>query len=208
MNAGLRPFIGQVMHLASVAAGAATAILVGLPAEADEIVKRDNFVISDDGAYVVDLGARLAWSRCDEGMRWNGKACTGTPVAATYAWALTLVTERNEQEGSRWRLPRLTELKRLASRSGHSIGADPHWFPGAPGGWYWTSTTNVDTKPVNQYNYQNISNGVTSTNVNRLSYLHMWGVNLSDGESRGDISKRSKASLRLVQSIDPPGRQP
>ena len=44
--------------------------------------------LSDDGALVIDRTSRLAWTRCVEGMAWDGHTCTGQPRRMTYGDAL------------------------------------------------------------------------------------------------------------------------
>src|SRR5205085_2223678 len=38
------------------------------------------FAISADGQEVTDSTSRLTWRRCAEGMRWDGKTCSGRLV--------------------------------------------------------------------------------------------------------------------------------
>ena len=48
---------------------------------------QDRFTISGDGQEVTDTTTRLAWRRCAEGLRWDGKACTGKLKTFKYAEA-------------------------------------------------------------------------------------------------------------------------
>jgi hypothetical protein len=41
--------------------------------------------------------------------------------------------------------------------------------------------------------------GRTNENTNRMAFLHGWAVNLTSGEARGDVTKRTKLPVRLVR---------
>ena len=75
----------------AVAAGSAV-----FAAQADTTSR---FALSDDGAYVIDLQARLAWPRCVEGMVWDGKTCTGKPQLFDHAQASIHALARWKAEG-------------------------------------------------------------------------------------------------------------
>lgn len=158
------------------------------------------FVLSEDGQYVIDMRAKLAWPRCAEGMVWDGKTCTGKPQRFDHAQAAAYALAKWKAEGIRWRLPHTTELKRLVDRSREGQGLDPLLFPAAPADWYWSGTANIrGGGQVNQYRYDNIQQGRSNENANRMAYLHGWAVNLVTGEARGDVSKRTELPLRLVR---------
>lgn len=163
-----------------------------------------DLVLSEDDAYVIDLKTKLAWPRCVEGMAWNGKTCTGEPHLMTHAEAVAWVASRKKTDGVPWRLPRVPELQHLVSKKGALPGLDPQLFPRAPRDWHWTITSNVhgNTAPVNQYNYGNIAQGQTSGNANHMAFLHGWAVDLTTGEARGDLLKRTPFAVRLVRPID------
>ncbi len=150
--------------------------------------------VSTDGAYVIDVKARLAWPRCVEGMVWSGSACVGQAQLFDHAEAQALATTRWKAENVRWRLPTSHELKRLAPRL-----ADAGLFPGAPGGWYWSGSTTVNTAQSNPYNYGNVMQDRAGDATNRLNFLHGWAVNLSTGEATGDVNRRSRLPVRLVR---------
>lgn len=161
-----------------------------------------DFLVSKDGTYVIDIGTKLVWSRCVEGMRWNGQTCAGTPQLVSYGEALALANARAKADGLRWRVPGVKELQRLASNEVHSSRDEKEIFPASPPDWHWTVSATIDTKPFNQYDYKNIERGVTAQNANRIAFLHGWGVNLQTGEARGDILKRTKLPVRLVCQED------
>ncbi len=158
-------------------------------------------VPSADGTEVINTRARLAWSRCVEGMSWNGQTCTGKPKLVDHAGAMGLAAARRQSEALGWRLPRVTELKRLVSKGVTPPGVDPVLFPAAPRGWYWSMTANLRTGGnFNQYNYGNVMRGRTSDD-GQPPALQGWAVNLSDGEARDDVSKQSRLPVRLVRPL-------
>ena len=167
------------------------------PAEVPRLVPADH------GAQILDPHTGLAWSRCVEGMHWNGKTCVGQPVRVGHAQALALAAARKDVDGLAWRLPRVTELERLLHRAGSTPGLDPVLFPAAPAEGHWAMTASVDLslKPVNPYNYANIQRGRTDENTTQLSFLHGWAVNTTTGEARGDVPKRTELPVRLVWSL-------
>lgn len=159
-----------------------------------------NWVRTEDGAEVIDQRTRLAWPRCVEGMRWTGSTCAGEPALVSHAEAIALAAARSKADGRPWRLPRVNELRRLVDKTAHPPGLDPKPFPAAPGEWHWAITANVNTAPVNQYDYRNIAQGRTSANANSMAFRHGWAVNLATGEARGDVAKRTRLPVRLVRS--------
>lgn len=162
--------------------------------------QQPGLTLSDDGATIVDNQTSQAWSRCLEGARWDGQACIGSPRLATHAEALALARARSTQDGQRWRLPRVKELQLFTKRVARIASAPDPILPPAPGEWLWTDSANIDTRPVNQYEYKNIERGVTSQNANSLAFLHGWAVNQQTGAARGDVPKRSRLPVRLVRS--------
>lgn len=152
-------------------------------------------VVSDDGSLIIDRRSRLAWTRCVEGMVWNGQNCTGEPRRMTYGEALALASSRYKSEGVGWRIPRLTELRRFAGWDAAS-----HYFPADPRDWTWTSTLRIDTVQNNAYNYDNITKGLGGTQ-DRLGVQQGWAVNLGTGETRGDVARKTLLVVRLVRPV-------
>ena len=178
----------------------ATFVLASLTAWGGAHAAEPRLVLSEDGAYVIDLQAKLAWPRCVEGMAWDGKTCTGTPQLFDHAQANAHAVARWKAEGVRWRLPHTTELKRLVDKHLPNQGLDPVLFPAAPREWHWSGTANVRAAgQVNQYSYDNIQQGRNNNNADRMAYLHGWAVNLVTGDARGDVAKRTALPLRLVR---------
>lgn len=155
--------------------------------------------LSADGAYVIDVKAKLAWPRCVEGMVWTGSTCTGEPQLFDHAQAQALAVARWKAENVRWRLPTTHELQRLVNRLASPVGLNPALFPAAPGAWHWSGSTTIITAAVNPYNYGNVMQGRTENNTNRLDLAKAWAVNLSTGEAAGDASRRSRLPVRLVR---------
>lgn len=168
--------------------------------------------LSADGREVIDERTGQAWSRCVEGMHWTGKTCAGAPTMATHKEALALASQRRQADGLDWRLPRVTDLRRLAQDAGATGakgakgdqgGEADRLFPGAPRDLYWAGTARVDTRStaVNPYNYGNIAEHRSPDNLNRLGFLHGWAVDMRTGEAQGDVSKRTRLPVRLVRVL-------
>ena len=163
--------------------------------------------VSDDGAYVIDVQAQLAWPRCVEGMQWTGTTCTGKPLLLDRAEATALATARWQAEGVAWRLPRAAELQRLVGKAAHNApGADARLFPAAPDLWYWSSTANVSGVRGNQYNYNTIRQSREGDSAGQMALLNGWAVNMATGEARGDVARASKLPVRLVRPHMEPAR--
>ena len=134
------------------------------------------FTISADGQEVTDTGARLTWRRCSEGMRWNGKACSGKLLKYTYAGARVKASRTASEEGKAWRIPTREELVALVDMTQKKKPRiDKEAFPQTPGALYWASRT-----------------GSTDN-------LNVWLVNFSNGKVRPSIGQ-SKFPLRLVRA--------
>jgi Protein of unknown function (DUF1566) len=157
-----------------------------------------NFVVADNGVFVVDAQTELAWSRCVEGMQWDGKTCLGTPVLATYAEAQALAKTRAKADGLPWRVPRVKELQSFFSKAAQTKKTKALLLPASPSGWHWSGSANIQTQAVNQYQYKNIEQGVSSQHVNSLAFLNGWVVHPETGEARDNVFKREKFLVRLV----------
>jgi hypothetical protein len=189
----------QLLRIGCIWIGIALAFAVG-PVRAADSTASPRFIISEDGASVIDRHSKLVWSRCVEGMQWNGRICSGEPKALNHGEATMLAKARKDAESVNWRLPRVPELQQLVNKKAGLVGLDPVLFPAAPRDWHWSATVVVDTTPVNQYSYGNVMQGLTNDNVNRLAFLHGWAVNLESGAARGDVTKRTKLHVRLVRT--------
>lgn len=157
--------------------------------------------VSADGRELIDAGAGLAWSRCVEGMKWDGLRCAGEIKLFTHAEALALARARSEAEGRLWRVPRVQELKRLPEHLGSAQQAAA-LLPDAPRSWYWTSTVRIESEAVNVYSYANVQRGTTERQADRLSPQAGWLVELPGGAVRSG-PKREKQLVRLVRPLQP-----
>lgn len=149
---------------------------------------------SADGASVADPLRKLAWDRCVDGQQWQGRACMGEVRLHSYGEAVALAGERNRTEGARCRLPTVAELQALATQA----AAKPLLFPAVEQTWRWSGTRNVDTAPVNQYNYGNVMQGRNDSNAVRVDVLNAWAVDIDTGASRKDMRKRTRLPVQLV----------
>jgi hypothetical protein len=175
---------------------AMTGCLPALAASAGEPETRPRQ--ATDGGVVVDEPAHVAWSRCVEGMRWDGATCVGEPAFMNHAEAVAAAAARARRDGVPWRLPRVGEMQHAARGTPAALGR----MPAAPPGLHWSATAVVDLGSVNQYQYQNIRRRVTEGNVNRIAFLHGWAVDLATGQARDDVLKSSRLPVRLVRSLD------
>lgn len=163
---------------------------------------------SPDGGEVIDERAGLVWARCVEGMRWDGKTCTGTPRLMSHAQAGALAASRSKAEGLRWRLPRANELRRLVDKTAKPPAPDAMLFPAAPADWHWSGTVNVNPESVNPYNYGNVMHGRSAENAGNTSFLLGWAVYLGAGEVRADVPKSTRLVVRLVRSREGSAQAP
>jgi hypothetical protein len=187
--------------LATVVAALLCALTVPAVRAADGRALPD-WVVTADGAHIVHRSAGVAWPRCVEGLRWNGRGCVGRALQLDHAQALALARAREKADGVAWRLPHLKELQALVGQSVRPAGAQGPLLPDSPAGWCWTATAHIDTAPVNDYNYGNVMRGVNNQNVARLQFLHAWAVDTATGEARKDVLRRSPQWVRLVRPVD------
>ena len=94
---------------------------------------------SADGAEVVDTGRRLAWRRCAEGMRWDGRGCSGTPDSVDAEQARARAAAQ-AGPGAAWRLPTVAELATLVDDTRAAPAIDARLFPATPVAWFWSAT--------------------------------------------------------------------
>ena len=180
----------------------AAAVVLGvgaLPVQAQSPPAAASESLSEDGSLVIDQRARLAWARCVEGMLWNGQTCTGQARLLTYKQAQTLVRERGQQEGVRWRLPRVNELRRLVNRNQRPPTVDTQLFPNAPRQWHWTGTSSVNAARVNPYAYDNVARGGEGAAV--LGVQQAWAVDMASGEGKGDVPRSTQLVVRLLRPM-------
>ena len=157
--------------------------------------------LTPDAAHVLDRRTTLVWPRCVEGMRWSGKTCVGVALRLTHAEAQALVAARRKADGLNWRLPRVTDLRKLLTdASGPRRTLDDSLFPAAPEGWHWAIDPKLEAASVNPYNYGSVMRGQTGSHTETLDVRRGWAVNLATGESRGDVPRVTALPVRLMRS--------
>jgi Protein of unknown function (DUF1566) len=129
------------------------------------------FAISADGQEVTDSTTRLTWRRCAEGMRWDGKTCTGKMMRYSYAGA----KQAAAGVGQGWRIPARDELVGLVDRAAKKKPRiDREAFPKTPTVPFWA------TRPGSNDN------------------LNAWLVSFGNGKVTGNTGQ-AKFPLRLVR---------
>lgn len=190
-------------HWATLLAIVCGCLLPSMAARADDTPAASDWGYSADGTHVLHLGARAVWSRCVEGMRWDGRRCVGEALQLDHAGALALARKRAETDGLAWRLPQVKELQHLLEVNAHATrSTTAALLPEPPPGWCWTATAPVDTRSFNEYQYGNVMRGLTAQNTTQVRFLHGWAVNLATREARDDALKRSRLLVRLVAPLD------
>lgn len=132
------------------------------------------FAISTDGQEVTDSTTRLTWRRCAEGMRWDGKACSGKLLKFSYAAAKKAAAVR---DGARaWRIPTRDELVALLDMTTKKKPRiDGQAFPQTPSAPFWASRPGSDDD------------------------LNAWLVNFGNGKVHANLGQ-AKFPLRLVRA--------
>lgn len=155
------------------AARIAAASLLALFAAASGAQGR--FAVSANGQEVTDASAHLVWRRCAEGMRWDGKTCSGK--AATYKYAAAKqAAETAAGGGKAWRIPTREELVALLDKTTKKKPLiDAKAFPNTPKAAFWAIREGHDDD------------------------LNAWLVSFSSGRVSGNAGQK-KFPLRLVRS--------
>jgi hypothetical protein len=97
------------------------------------------FVVSADGQEVIDRSTGLAWRRCEEGLQFDGAACTGHGLLLAWPDALARAQQQASDTGVDWRLPNAKELASLLDHTRRSH-IDTRAFPARQAGTVWTSS--------------------------------------------------------------------
>ncbi|MFT7772538.1 DUF1566 domain-containing protein [Roseateles sp.] len=176
------------------------ALLTGLSLAGHASAAESTLMPSADGLELLDAANGRAWSRCVEGMRWDGHSCQGKPALFTHAQALAMARARSEAEGRAWRVPRVPELKHFGDRLAH---APASLAPAAPTGWHWTSSARIDSEAANPYAYRNVQRGATEARTDQLRVQVGWAVDPRNGDARGDMPRRERLPVRLVRVLAP-----
>ncbi len=99
-----------------------------------------NYVILDNGNEVLDTQTGLIWRRCVEGMKWDGKTCSGYPFAGMLVEGLERAASQARLTGKNWRLPNIKELGSLVDMSQPNLAIDLTAFPETPNDQMWSSS--------------------------------------------------------------------
>ncbi|MFM2340868.1 MAG: hypothetical protein RLZZ592_521 [Pseudomonadota bacterium] len=154
--------------------------------------------VTKTGQLVVDVESGLVWSRCVEGLRWNGRACIGTPRRVTQAQALELAAARRRADGLPWRVPRAIEVRRVLRRGLESPGGLARLFPDTPEGWLWSASATIETGLGGHPAHDGSNSGPEE----RLDGLHAWVIDGHTGQARSDMSRDTLLPVRLVHARD------
>ena len=134
------------------------------------------FAVSADGQEVTDSTSGLTWRRCAEGMRWDGKACSGKLLKYSYATAKAKASDTAKQAGKSWRIPTHDELVALLDRARKKKPLiDSESFPQTPSAPFWASKAGSDDD------------------------LNAWLVNFGNGKVHANLGQ-AKFPLRLVRA--------
>jgi hypothetical protein len=134
------------------------------------------FTTSSDGQEVTDATTRLVWRRCAEGLRWNGKACSGKLRTFKYSDAKEAAAGAAKDDAKAWRIPTKDELVALVDKTAKKKPRiDIQAFPQTPAQPFWAMRPGSDDD------------------------LNAWLVNFANGKVHGNAGQR-KFPLRLVRA--------
>ncbi|MBM3203808.1 DUF1566 domain-containing protein [Candidatus Woesearchaeota archaeon] len=98
---------------------------------------RSRWTVSADGAEVTDRTTGLVWKRCQEGTRWTGTTCQGSPRYYTWYEALQAVVPGDKH----WRVPNVKEMSSLIDPSFRgTLAMNTSLFPKTTNDMFWTSS--------------------------------------------------------------------
>ena len=137
---------------------------------------QDRFTISGDGQEVTDTTTRLAWRRCAEGLRWDGKECSGKLKTFKYPEAKDAAAAGAKADSKAWRIPTKDELVALVDKTAKKKPRiDIKAFPQTPAKPFWAIRPGSDDD------------------------LSAWLVNFANGKVTGNTGQR-RFPLRLVRT--------
>ncbi len=108
------------------------------------VLAQGRYTVSADGQEVQDTQAKLIWRRCAEGMRWDGKTCTGKASKFSYGAAQKHAVSQASTGAPAWRLPTKDELLSLVDKSKKKPLIDTNAFPGTPTAMFWATRPEVN----------------------------------------------------------------
>jgi hypothetical protein len=162
-----------LLRLATLGPRIAALSLLALAATASPAQGR--FMTSGDGQEVTDATTQLAWRRCAEGLRWDGKACSGKLKTFKYSEAKDAAAAA-KSDGKAWRIPTKDELAALIDKTAKKKPRiDVKAFPQTPAQPFWAMRPGSDDG------------------------LNAWLVNFANGKVHGNAGQR-KFPLRLVRA--------
>ena len=135
-----------------------------------------HYSISKDGSEITDKKTGLVWRRCTEGMKWNGKTCTGNPTLFAYQGVVKHEAGEATKTGLNWRLPLMDELFSIVSNDHTHPAINSKIFPATPAASFW----------------------VTSPAVTDLRYG--WNVNFDQGYKHYNFNFGEIRHARLVRN--------
>ncbi len=163
-----------LLRLATLGSRIAALSLLALAATASQGQTR--FTISGDGQEVTDTTTQLVWRRCAEGLRWDGKACTGKLKTYKFGEAKDVAEGAAQSGGKAWRIPTKEELVGLVDKSTKKKPRiDANAFPQTPSQPFWAMRPGTDDD------------------------LNAWLVSFATGKVSGNTGQR-KFPLRLVRT--------
>lgn len=134
------------------------------------------FTVSADGQEVLDTSTQLSWRRCAEGLRWDGKTCSGKLAKFSYAGAKQQAAGAAKAGAKAWRIPSKDELLGLvdkASKKKPRIDGDA--FPNTPSTLFWATRPGTDDN------------------------LNAWLISFANGKVMGNVAE-AKFPLRMVRA--------
>lgn len=143
-------------------------------------------VVAADGQSFQDSARPLRWARCPLGMRLHQARCAGQATLLTFAQAQAQARQQAAAGGPTWRLPTVTELRRLTnqlrgSREGRELLASLALPADRP---CWSGSRVIHTGAVNPYAYDSVEQGVTGRHREGLLAGQLWTVNLLTSEAQ------------------------
>nr|WP_315475663.1 DUF1566 domain-containing protein [uncultured Undibacterium sp.] len=135
-------------------------MLVVAPAHAQR------YSYSADGSEVTDSQTGLTWSRCIEGMSWNGTTCAGSRILFSQVQAQA----RAKAKVGGWRLPSVKELSSIVDRSRISPAIDIVAFPATPTTFSPTRTSTPNVTKVGWPMYVDFDDGFIGSVPNTSPY--------------------------------------
>jgi hypothetical protein len=163
-----------LLRLAACGPRIAAFALLALVASASQAQGR--YTISGDGQEVTDTTTKLAWRRCAEGLRWDGKECSGKVKTFKYSEAKDAAAAASKSDTKAWRIPTKDELVALVDKTAtKKPRIDIKAFPQTPAKPFWAMRPGSDDD------------------------LNAWLVNFANGKVTGNAGQR-RFHLRLVRT--------